>query len=88
MLTGDHGVREHPLYDSNESVSENMMFSSECVRRVFGNDNMFTTSGFIADLSSNSYISDDLKGTTLRIPADHDDLIGTLMDLLYEISGK
>ena len=63
------------------------MFSEACVHRVFGNDNMFSTSGVVADLSG-KYIDDAIRGSTLRIISDHDDLITTAVDLLFNVNKK
>jgi arylsulfatase A-like enzyme len=47
-LTGDHGAREHPIYTKNENVTNETTYNSDCVNKNTGNDNMFSTSGFIS----------------------------------------
>lgn len=87
VLTGDHGARERPLYGADEHVTDSSVFSQSCVHKIFGNDNLFTTSGVIADLSGN-ILDPDVVGLTSKITADHDDLITTLKDILFGIAGK
>ena len=86
VLTGDHGARERPLYDASEGVTGSSVFSKSCVHKIFGNDNLFTTSGIVADLSG-SILDPSVVGLTSKITADHDDLITTLKDILFEVAG-
>ena len=86
VVTGDHGARERPLYNANEHVTNSTVFSESCVHKIFGNDNLFTTSGILSDLSG-KHLEPSVVGRTLRFTADHDDLITTLKDLLFEAVG-
>ena len=72
-------MRERDLPDSSP-----LRKNKACYGKSFGNDNLFNTGGLIADLSAEqSYISSSFRNITLNVPADHDDLIVTLLDTVF-----
>lgn len=92
IITGDHGTRDIPLHDVESKVYDDVVFSGDCVHKSSGSDSFFVTSGAIGYLGDDPVIKkmmhlDELAGKTLKIPADHNDLIYTVEELISELNG-
>lgn len=92
IITGDHGTRDIPLHDVESRVYDDVVFSGDCVHKSSGSDSFFVTSGVIGYLGDDPVIKErmyfnELAGKTLKIPADHNDLIYTIEDFISELNG-
>ena len=92
VVTGDHSVRKVPVFESDEIVTRDVVYSSECVHQSSGSDAFFVTSGMLGYFGNNTAIKnvlqfDKLKGKTMKLPTDHNDLIYTVEDILTRLNG-
>ncbi|EAY02212.1 hypothetical protein TVAG_451120 [Trichomonas vaginalis G3] len=92
VVTGDHGTRDIPIHDAGSPVYDDVVFKKDCVHRSSGTDSFFVTSGMIGYLGNDERIKKAMKldkfaGQTLKIAADHNDLVYTLEELLNDLNG-
>ncbi|OHT14067.1 hypothetical protein TRFO_15574 [Tritrichomonas foetus] len=93
LITGDHGTRDIPIRSKNSRVTKKAVFSGDCVYNPSGVDSFFVTTGTIIYLGDDENIKkalglDSLKGKTLKLATDHNDLTYTLMDVIAKVQGK
>ncbi|OHT02673.1 hypothetical protein TRFO_30171 [Tritrichomonas foetus] len=93
VITGDHGTRDIPIRSKNSPVTNKAVFSGDCVYNPSGVDSFFVTSGTLLYLGDDENVKETLglktlKGKTLKVATDHNDLTYTLMDVITKIRGK
>ena len=91
-ITGDHGSKKIPMKGPDETIIDDIVYSSDCVHHSSGTDSFYVTSGIIGYLGDDPEVKkimhlDDLAGKTLKIPTDHNDLIYTIEDILSKLNG-
>ena len=92
VLTGDHSSRKVPVYEQDEKIIDDVVYSSDCVHQSSGSDAFFVTSGMIGYFGNDTKVRDalrfdKLKGKTIKLPTDHNDLIYTVEDILTKLNG-
>ncbi|OHT15205.1 hypothetical protein TRFO_14400 [Tritrichomonas foetus] len=90
IAVGDHGTRDVPIRRKNSKITEKTFFSGDCFHNPSGIDSMFITSGTIMYLGDDQRVKDvlkldKLKGKTLKVATDHNDLTYTLMEILARL---
>jgi hypothetical protein len=93
FLTGDHGTRDIPIRWKNTNVTNQTVYSGDCVGGSSGGDSIFTTTGVIAYLGEDERVKkamglDRLKGKSVKFATDHNDMIYTMFDLLANLQGR
>ena len=91
-IVGDHGVRKIPVNNGDDTAVDDVIYSSDCVHGSSGSDNFFVTSGMLGYFGDDPVIKEvmqfnKLKGKTLKIPTDQNDLIYTIEDILTTLNG-
>ena len=92
VLTGDHAVRKVPIYEQDDTVIDDVVYSSDCVHHSSGCDSFFVTSGMIGYFGDDPKVKevmhlDKIKGKTMKLPTDHNDLVYTVEDILNKLNG-
>ena len=92
VLTGDHSSRKVPVFEQDETIIDDVVYSSDCVHQSSGSDAFFVTSGMIGYFGNDTKVKeilqfDKLKGKTIKLPTDHNDLIYTVEDILTKLNG-
>jgi arylsulfatase A-like enzyme len=92
ILTGDHGTRDVPIRRKNSHVTNRTVFSGDCVDGSSGVDSFFAVSGIINYLGDDPTVKaalqlDRLRGKTLKMACDHNDLMYTVIDLVSQFNG-
>ena len=88
-VVGDHGTRDVPILKNNK-ITNKTFFDSECANNPSGIDSLFITSGTIFYLGDNQKVKealklDKLKGKTLKLATDINDLSYTLIETIARI---
>ncbi|CAL5972310.1 Sulfatase [Hexamita inflata] len=93
VVVGDHASRQVPLYlDADKKINEEseIYYDLNCNGRSVGADQQFTTSAVISYFGSNEKLKQkfaSIQNKTTFEPADHQDLVHTVMGLVSELSG-
>lgn len=92
VITGDHASRKVPVHEPDETIVDDIVYSSDCVHQSSGSDAFFVTSGMIGYFGNDTKIKEvmkyeQLKGKTIKLPTDHIDLIYTIEDILTKLNG-
>ncbi|CAL5972286.1 Sulfatase [Hexamita inflata] len=93
VVVGDHASRQVPLYlDADKKINEesDIYFDMSCNNRTVGVDQQFTTSAVISYFGSNEKLKQKfaaINNKTTFEPADHQDLVLTVMNMVSSISG-
>ncbi|CAL5992475.1 Sulfatase [Hexamita inflata] len=93
VVVGDHASRQVPLYlDADKKINEEseIYYDLNCNGRSVGADQQFTTSAVISYFGSNEKLKQKfaaIQNKTTFEPADHQDLVHTVMGLVSELSG-
>ena len=92
VITGDHAVRKVPTFEPDDTVINDVVYSSDCVHHSSGSDAFFVTSGMIGYFGDDPKVKevmhlDKIKGKTLKLPTDHNDLVYTIEDILTKLNG-
>ena len=91
-ITGDHSVWKVPQYDQEEIIVDDVVYSADCVHHSSGIDSFFVTSGMIGYFGDDPKVKEvmhfnTVKGKTMKLPSDHNDLIYTIEDILTKLNG-
>ncbi|EAY15559.1 hypothetical protein TVAG_495780 [Trichomonas vaginalis G3] len=91
VITGKSGARESPIQKPDFPIFDDIVYSSDCATGSSGSDSFFTTSAIIGYLGDDEEVKNILNlnknaGKTLKIPADHNDLIYTLQDIISQLN--
>ncbi|OHT14068.1 hypothetical protein TRFO_15575 [Tritrichomonas foetus] len=92
IVTGDHGTRDIPVREPNMHIYDDVIFASDCVHTPSGSDSFYLVSGMIGYLGDDPVIKealglDKFAGKTIKIPADHSDIMFTIEDILARLNG-
>ncbi|CAL6023545.1 Sulfatase [Hexamita inflata] len=93
VIVGDHASRQVPLYlHEHKKINEGseIYYDLNCNDRVPGADQQFTTSAVISYFGSNEFIREkfaNIVNKTTFEPADHQDLVETVLKIVAGASG-
>lgn len=97
VVLGDHGTRDVPARNSFKKhkihLTEKTVLSNDCYDKSSGIDSLFITSGAILYLGDDEEVKkelklDFLKGKTIKVATDHNDLVYTIMELISHFQNK
>ena len=93
VIVGDHATRDVPFRKKNTKLTNKTELSSDCYGKASGIDSLFITSGAIVYLGDDENVKkklklDVLKGKTIKVATDHNDLIYTMMETLSRLQNK
>ena len=93
VVLGDHGTRDVPVRKKNTMLTNKTQLSGDCYANPSGIDSLFITSGAIIYLGDDENVKKELrlnvlKGKTIKVATDHNDLIYTIMELLSRFQNK
>ena len=92
FLTGDHGTRDVPIRAKNSRITEKVVYSGDCVGTSSGSDALFGVTGTILYLGDDPEVKkvlklEAIKGKTVKIPTDHNDMAFTIMETISRLRG-
>lgn len=92
IMTGDHSTRDIPIRSTNTPLTDNVVYSEDCVGGSSGPDGLFGVTGMITYLGDDPDVKrvlqlENLTGKTVKIPADHNDMVYTVMDAISKLRG-
>lgn len=93
VIVGDHGTRDIPIKKLHTQLTAKTQLSGDCYDKASGSDSLFITSGAILYLGDDQRVKeelkfDKLKGKTLKVATDHNDIVYTVLDTLSRIQDK
>lgn len=93
VVLGDHGTRDIPVRRKKTMLTNKTRLSGDCYGKPSGIDSLFITSAAMLYLGDDENIKKELKletlkGKTIKVATDHNDLIYTIMELVSRFKNK
>jgi hypothetical protein len=92
VVTGDHGTRDVPVRGKETPVTNQTVFSDNCVGKSSSVDSLFVVSAVVSYLGDDPEVKralglDTLAGKTFKFGSDHGDLTYTIMEIVSRLNG-